>query len=258
MADLVGGDLQILEVLLEQLLVGLGGDFEHLAPPFVGLGEHVIGDVDGVPDPAVVAPPEVGLHLDQVDHPEKIGFPPDRDLEDQRIGLKPVDDRLDIGVEIGPGPVELVDEADARNLVAVGLAPDRLGLRLYPGDPVEYRHRSVEDPEAALDLDGEVDVAGGVDDVDVVVVPDAGGGGGGDRDPPLLLLLHPVHRGCALVDLTDLVVAPGVIEDALGQSRLARVDMGHDPDVPGSAQGNLTQVRERALVVAHLLLFPFS
>src|ERR1700687_4930494 len=44
---------------------------------------------------------------------------------------------------------------------------------------------------------------------------------------------HPLHHGCALVDLTDLVGAPGVIEDALGRRRLARVDVGHDPDVAG-------------------------
>jgi hypothetical protein len=44
------------------------------------------------------------------------------------------------------------------------------------------------------------------------------------------------------MDLTDLVVAAGVIEDALGQGGFARVDMGHDPDVSGPAQGHLTQV----------------
>ena len=166
----------------------------------------------------------------------------DRDLEYQRVGLEAIDDRLDVGVEVGPGAVEFVDETDARNLVAVGLTPDGLGLGLDPGDAVEDGDGAVENPEAALHLDREVDVAGGIDDVDVVVVPDAGGGGGGDGDPPLLLLLHPVHRGGAFVDLADLVVAAGVIEDALGQGRLARVDMGHDPDVPGSAQGHLTQV----------------
>src|SRR4029079_10712812 len=34
-------------------------------------------------------------------------------------------------------------------------------------------------------------------------------------------------------DLADLVGPPRVIEDALGRRRLARVDVGHDPDVPG-------------------------
>ena len=66
-----------------------------------------------------------------------------------------------------------------------------------------------------------------------VVVPDAGGGGRRDGDAALLLLDHPVHRGGALVDLTDLVVLAGVVEDPLGRRGLARVDVGHDPDVAG-------------------------
>src|SRR4029453_56105 len=73
--------------------------------------------------------------------------------------------------------------------------------------------------------------AGGVDDVDLGVVPEAGGGGGGDGDAALLLLHHPVHRGGALVDFTDLVGAAGVVEDPLGGRGLARVDVSHDPDV---------------------------
>jgi hypothetical protein len=83
------------------------------------------------------------------------------------------------------------------------------------------------------DLDGEVDVSRRIDDVDAVVAPLAGRGGRGDRDAALLLLLHPVHRRGALVDLADLVGPPRVIEDALGRRRLARIDVGHDPDVPG-------------------------
>jgi hypothetical protein len=62
--------------------------------------------------------------------------------------------------------VHLVDEADARNVVLVGLTPDGLGLRLDAGDAVEHGDRAVEHAQRALDLDGEVDVAGRVDDVD--------------------------------------------------------------------------------------------
>src|SRR6202042_1071100 len=111
--------------------------------------------------------------------------------------------------------------------------PDRLGLRLNSGDRVEQRDRPIEHAQGALYLDGEVDVARGVDDVDAVTVPLGGGGGGGDRDAALLLLFHPVHHRGALVDLTDLVGASRVVEDALGRRGLTRVDVGHDPDVAG-------------------------
>ena len=70
--------------------------------------------------------------------------------------------------EVGADAVHLVDEAHARDVVLVGLAPHRLGLRLDAGDRVEHRDRAVEDAQRPLDLDGEVDVAGRVDDVDPV------------------------------------------------------------------------------------------
>src|SRR5208337_3980120 len=82
-------------------------------------------------------------------------------------------------------------------------------------------------------LGREIDVAGRVDDVDLVVAPEGGGRGAGDRDAALLLLLHPVHRGFAVVDLADLVGLAGIVEDALGRSRLAGVYMGHYADVAG-------------------------
>jgi hypothetical protein len=104
---------------------------------------------------------------------------------------------------------------------------------LHAGHRVEDGDRAVEDAQRALHLHGEVDVSGRVDDVDPVVPPAAGRGRRGDRDAALLLLDHPVHGGGTLVHLTDLVVAAGVVEDALGCRGLARVDVGHDPDVAG-------------------------
>ena len=142
-------------------------------------------------------------------------------------------------VEVGADAVHLVDERDARDVVLVGLAPDRLGLRLDAADRAEHGDRAVEDAQRALDLDGEVDVAGGVDDVDAVVAPEAGGGGGGDGDAALPLLLHPVHRGGAVVDLAHAVDPARVEEDALGQGGLAGVDVGHDPDIPVSVERSL-------------------
>ena len=144
---------------------------------------------------------------------------------------------VDGAVEVGADAVHLVDEAHARDLVLVGLTPHGLGLRLDTGHRVEHRDGAVEDAQRPLDLDGEVDVAGGVDDVDAVVVPDARGGSGGDGDAPLLLLRHVVHGRGAVVHFADLVALAGVVEDALGRRGLARVDVGHDADVAGALEG---------------------
>jgi pyrrolidone-carboxylate peptidase len=67
---------------------------------------------------------------------------------------------VDREVEVRADLVHLVDEADARDVVLVGLAPDRLGLGLDALLAVEDGDGAVEDAQRALDLDGEVDVAG--------------------------------------------------------------------------------------------------
>jgi hypothetical protein len=38
------------------------------------------------------------------------------------------------------------------------------------------------------------------------------------------------------VDLADLVGTAGVVEDPLGRRGLARIDVGHDPDVPNAIE----------------------
>jgi hypothetical protein len=77
-------------------------------------------------------------------------------------------------------------------------------LRLHAGDAAQHHDGAVEHAQRPLDLDREVDVAGGVDDVDVVRLdadlgraarPGAVGRGRLDGDAALALQLHRVHLG---------------------------------------------------------------
>ena len=104
------------------------------------------------------------------------------------------------------------------------------------GDRVEDGDGAVEDAQRALDLHGEVHVPGRIDNVDPVVAPRRGRRGRRDRDAALLLLRHPVHRRRALVHLTHLVGASGVVEDPLRRRGLPRVDVGHDPDIADAVE----------------------
>ena len=240
-ADLVLGERLVVEVLLHQRLVLAGDEVEQLGPVLLGLGAVLGGDVAlFVGGALVLALPHDRLHLDEVDDAQEVGLGAERQLDDGRDRLEAGLDHAERAEEVGADAVHLVDEAHARHAVLVGLAPDGLGLRLDTGDRVEHCDGTVEDAQRALDLDGEVDVAGGVDDVDAVVAPERGGGGGRDRDATLLFLRHVVHDGTALVHLTDLVGLAGVVEDALGRRRLAGIDVGHDADVAVALEGVLT------------------
>ena len=176
------------------------------------------------------------VHLDEIDHAPMPLFLADRDLHADGGRAEAVPHRLDGREEVRPRSVHLVDERDARHPVAIGLTPHRLRLGLDAGDRVEDCDRTVEHAQGALDLDRKVHVPGRIDNVDPMVAPLCGRRGRRDRDPALLLLRHPVHRRGALVHLSELMRAAGVVEDALRRRRLAGVDVRHDPDVADAVQ----------------------
>ena len=71
-------------------------------------------------------------------------------------------------------------------------------------------------------------MAGGVNQVYVVITPGQGGCRGGNGYAPLSFQFHPVHFGRAVVDFADLVQFAGVEEQSLGHGGLARIDVGND------------------------------
>src|SRR5207302_9609321 len=118
---------------------------------------------------------------------------------------------------------------------------------------VEERDGTVQHAQRSLDLDGEVHVSRRIDDVDAVLgtvalvvalpvaAPEASGGRRRNGDPALLLLLHPVNRGGAVVNLADLVALSGIVEYALGRSRLPGINVGHDADVTNVLERSRTR-----------------
>ena len=180
------------------------------------------------------------LHPHEVDHAAVLVFLPHRPLDRHRTRPEPLADRVDVHLKIGADLVHLVDERMPRHLVAVGLPPHRLALRLHAVAAVEHGDRAVEHAQAALDLDREVDVSRSVDDVDPVFFaleraehrrPKAVGGGAGDGDAAFLLLHHPIHGRRAFVHLAELVADARVKQDPLGTRRLAGIDVRHDADI---------------------------
>ena len=111
--------------------------------------------------------------------------------------------------------VHLVDECQAGDAIAPHLAVDGQRLGLHAANGTEDEDRPVQDAEAPFHLDGEIDVARCVDQVDVVTVPLHGGSGTGNGDAAFAFQFHVVHgrAGAATLDLLDAVDAAGVEED---------------------------------------------
>ncbi len=113
-------------------------------------------------------------------------------------------------------------------------------MRLDAGDRVEHRHRAVEDTHGAFHLDGEIHMAGRVDDIDAVIVPETGGRGRSDGDAAFLFLFHEIHGGGAVMDFADLMGSAGVIKNALRRRRLAGIDMRGNADISVAVERGLS------------------
>ncbi len=237
-AQQLGGHRLFFQVRAHRLVVDLGDGFDHRGACRLGRFTQVVRDLG--PDrrgAQRVVFPLAQAHADQIDDAREVLFQRIRQLDDDRVAAQPLANLGHTAVRLGADPVALVDEGDARHVVLVRLPPHRLGLGLDAGDRVEHRHGAVQHAQAALDFDREVDVSGGVDDVDPVLAPKAGGRGRGDGDPALLLLLHPVHLRGPLVHLAHFARHARIEEDPLGGRGLPRVDVRHDSDVPDQRYG---------------------
>ena len=106
-------------------------------------------------------------------------------------------------------------------------------LRLDALRGVDDEQRSLARLERARDLVREVDVTGGVDQVQLVPLPGHAHGLRLDRDPALALEVHRVEHLLAHLALGDGV---GQLEDAVGERRLAVVDVRDDREVADAAQ----------------------
>ncbi len=224
LAELLSG-----AVFVEKRLVQLGHVFKHIVAPFLGILQvfradvllHRVGPL-GVLDIAHLA------ELDQVYDALEVRPLFDGNGDGHGIGAQNRAYLAEHAEKIRPGAVHLVDKADARHLVFAGLAPDRLGLRLDSAHRAEQADGAVQDAQAAFHLDGEIDVSGGVDDVDLVLAPDTGGGRAANGDAAFLFLHHKVHSGLPVMGLAEFMRAPGIVQYALGAGSLAGVNMRHN------------------------------
>jgi len=122
--EIDGRRVRLLEVCREKTFVALGQHFDQPAPRLRGAFGQLAGDLgDLVVRAEVLLVPEQGPHADQVDHAAEILLAADRQLQGHGGRAQLVGNGAQHGVEVGPDPVELVDEADDRHPPALGLVP---------------------------------------------------------------------------------------------------------------------------------------
>ncbi len=171
---------------------------------------------------AVVAVEVQGLFAEQVHDAFEFVFQADGELHQHGVAAQLAAELLNHLLGVSAGAVHLVDERQAGNAIAPHLPVDGQRLGLHPTNGAKDENGPIQDAETALDLDGEVDVARGVDQVDVVAVPLDRGRGAGDRDAALPLQVHVVHGGAgpAALHLLHAVDAARVEQHPLAEGGL--------------------------------------
>ena len=248
------GDLLTLEVLLHQLFVVLGNSLDQNVTVLFSLLDHILGDRLGAHIVAHIVVVDLSVHIDQVNDTTEGILLTDRQLDRYAVSVQTIVQHLDAAEEVGTHGIHLVDVDHTGSLVLVSLTPSGLRLGLDTALSSQNGHRTVQHAQRTLNLNSEVHVARGVDDIDAVTVllecdrillglrvaPVAGGSSGSDGDTTLLLLNHPVHGSAAIMNFADLVVDAGVVQNTLGSRSLTSIDMGHNADISRHLKRNFS------------------
>ena len=145
--------------------------FQHRVALLLGFFQHVGGNGFAAHVFAVVAVEVHGLHRDQVDDACEFVFLADGKLHQNGVAFQLLAHLLHHPLRIGAGAVHLVDERQSRHMVALHLAIDGHRLTLYATHRAEHEDGAVQHAQAAFHLDGEIDVARRIDEIDLVVGP---------------------------------------------------------------------------------------
>src|SRR5690606_2954826 len=229
----------LFQMLVHQLFVGFGGGLDQIFTVLLSQLGHVLGNLFLTEGHAqIIVVPVDGLHAQQVDLADEVFFGTDRQLQRHRGVTQALLDLLDHAQEVGALTVQLVYVDDTRHAVLVGLTPYGFRLGLYTRGATEHNHGAVQHTQGTLNFNCEVNVAGGVNYVDTVLLvlllrtlPESGYSSGGNGDTTLLLLSHPVSGTGTIMGFTHFVVHASVIQDPLRGCGFARVDVRTNTDI---------------------------
>ena len=257
--ELVEGTLELLALVGAVLGPLLGVRVEEVVTPetlhhlvlvdtkLLGVTDSELTDGEG---PAVETGTEsngtlVGVDLDVTKTLVEVGGDDDVDgLNGTGEGLVQV---LLGDLEFEHGTVDLVDDDDGLNTLTESLTEHSLGLDANTFDGVDDDEGTVSDTEGSSDFRGEINVSGGVDEVDqetvavsllvndvldvlhIVELSVQGDGSGLDGNTTLLLVGTSIGRSSisSLCGGND----TGLGEKGVGKGRLAVIDVGNDGHV---------------------------
>ena len=139
-----------------------------------------------------------------------------------------IDDFASDFFDVGGGEVDFVDDGDNLEVLFEGEVDIGEGLGLDALGGVDDENGGLDGLEGAGDFVGEIDVAWGVDEVELVAAPVHLDGGEFDGDALFALKFHGVEELGFHLALGD---GAGEFHHAVGKGGFAVVDVGDDTEV---------------------------
>ena len=173
----------------------------------------------------------MALSGEEVDDPVELRPFADRDLHRDHLRGEPL---LDLGVDLLEVRVLLVhhrDEDDPRQPALLAVVPDLLGPHFDAGGAREHNDRPVGRPDAGQRVAGEVQVAGGIDQVELGVHPLGHRQGQVDGVLALDFVGGVIGEGGAVLDGPMAFARAGHEREGVDQRCLAARAVAHDRHV---------------------------
>ncbi len=242
-ADFVVAQFFAFEVFGEQVVVGFGGGLDHGEARFGGFVLEVGRDVAFGVLGALGVGRGVSFHLDEVDDAFEAFLGADGELDGHDVVAEFFPHLGDGGGEVGVFTVHLVDEGEPGHTGFFGIFPDVLGADLNPGGAAEDDKRGVHRPERAFDFGDEVGVAGGVEEIYLMVAPFARRESGADRHLAFYFFGLEVGGGRAVVYFTETGDGAGAEQQRFRERGFACATVGEDADVTDFVAFVLFQIK---------------
>nr|WP_228281686.1 hypothetical protein [Rubrobacter marinus] len=187
--ELLGGQLLPFEVLLQERVVALGDGLEDEEPRRLDLFLHPLRDL------VLLLPVRESDAGEEAVDPAQLPLPADRQVQRHDRQPEPLAQPVHHGHEVGPLPVEVVDDDDVRDVLLLPAPPHALGHDLYGVLGMHHEDGAIGRPLRHEGVRDETPVPRGVQHIDVAPLPLEVGHAHPERHPTLDLLLGVVEDG---------------------------------------------------------------
>ena len=165
-----GERVAALEIRLQQVFIAIGRRFNQFLAVFPrktchGRWNPGLLEADTV---ARVIPVNC-RHPDQVDDTLESVSRANRQLQQYGVRTETVPHLAHDTKKVSAGSIHLVDERNTGQAIPVGLMPDGFRLDFNATDRTKQAYTTIKYAQTSLDLDGEVNVAWRIDDIDAVL-----------------------------------------------------------------------------------------